>query len=332
MIPSRSTLVPELNVVCVAGDASRRGVPDLVCPIAGNSGTGLAAIVAVGPRNDGAPYSEEDRLFAGALCGQIAGLLSNERLARRVSEDMQIPDCARGIYDRLDHCDPSRIPGLDYRGECLRGSTPGGDFFDLVPRGDHEVVTVIGTVAASGTPGSIMLGGALAVVRALVNQGEAPGRIAADLNRTLWEMSPDNSYTSFLCAQIDASRNQLHYVNAGHEPALLLRAGTSRVDRLDSTGAVLGLSLRSHYQVRTTAFAPGDLLAAFTDGIAEQAGPDGVIHMLQESIDSRVEDLARHVLKAIESITDRTIVLVRARDIEARPLRAAAHCVATAAA
>ena len=332
MIPSRSTVVPELNVVCVAGDADHRGVPDLVCPIRGNTGTGLAAIVAVGPKTNGTPYSDEDRGFARALCRQITGLLANDRLARHISDDLRRQDNAQDIYDRLDHCQASHVPGLDYGGECHRGDIPGGDFFDLLPLRDREIVMSIGTVAARGATGNIMLGGALAAVRALSGQGESPARIAAELNRTLWELSPEDSFTSFLCAQVDPRRNQLHYVNAGHEPALLLHGESGRVDRLETTGAVLGLSRRSHYNARTVAFEPGDLLAAFSDGVVEAAGPGGVLRTLREGIDRGVQDLAQHVLEAAESASDRTIVLVRARDVAVRPLRTAARCLELAAA
>ena len=88
MIPGGSGLVPELNVVCVAGDPQRRESPDLVCSVRGGHNTGLAAIVAVGPRSDRTPYSDEDHRFADALCDHVSGLLNNERLARNISEGL----------------------------------------------------------------------------------------------------------------------------------------------------------------------------------------------------------------------------------------------------
>ena len=336
MIPScsSSSVVPELRVLCVAGNGWRNQTPSLICPVRNNRSAGLAAIVAAGPKKDGAAYSDEDRRFADALCGHISGLLSNERLARKVSEDLaQTKDdieTARGIYDRLDHCGPTQIPGLDYGGQCRRAGRLGGDFFDIEARGGDELFVAIGTVAARGMAGGIMLGGALASVRALAGPGESPIRIARELNRTLWDLSPEDSFTSLLCAQINRSRNCLRYVNAGHEPALLLRKGTDRVDRLDSTGAVLGLSQRSSYRELTVAFEPGDILAAFTDGIAESMGPSGVVRILREGLDSGAPEMAASVLEAAEAATDRTIVLVRSREAEACPLPKAMCALAAA--
>lgn len=337
MIPASSDRVPELDLVCVAGDARRRDTPDLVCPVRGDSSTGLAAIVAVGPRNDGTPYSEEDHRLADALCEHIGGLLGNDQLARNVSQDLigleqteEDARVARGIYDRLDNCHPKPIPGLEYGGQCHRAERSGGDFFDLLPRGKRNLVAAIGNIAARGLPCGIMLGGALASVRALVNRGESLVAIAEELNRTLWELSPENSFTSFFCAQIDASQGHLRYINAGLEPALLLRGKGNQVDRLDPTGAILGLSRRSHYRDRVVAFEPGDLLAAFTDGVTESTGWSGVLRILREGMDCGVQDLAAHVLSAGEASADRTIVLVRSSDVMEFP-ELLEHCELAAA-
>jgi hypothetical protein len=61
-------------------------------------------------------------------------------------------------------------------------------------------------------------------------------------------------------------------------------------------------------------FEPGDLLAAFSDGVAESTGCSGVLRILREDVDCGVHDLAAHVLATGESAADRTIVLVRSRD------------------
>ena len=336
MIPGGKELIPELDVVCVAGDAMSPEAPDLICPIRGDSKEGVAAIVALGPRSDGMPYSDDDRHLADALCEHIGGLLNNQRLAQNMSLDLvtfeqaeEEAATARGIYDRLDHRQPRRIPGLEYGAQCHRADRMSGDFFDLLPQGDRDLVLAIGNVAARGLPAGIMLGGALASVRALVGRGESLCQVAVELNRTQWDLSPENSFTSFLCARIDPMRNVLRFVNAGHEPALLIRKN-GHVERLEATGAVLGLSRRSSYRENFVSFEPGDLMAAFSDGVADSAGPDGVVRILRERGESGLQDLAASVVESPGTAVDRTIVLARSNDMESLPLPMERYAVAAA--
>jgi hypothetical protein len=312
LVPSRpgASLVPELRIVSVEGSGWNNQSPDLICPVRNHRTTGLAAIVVIGPRKDGAPYSEQDRLFADALCCHVSTL-----------QDLDSP---RDIYDRLDHCGATHLPGLEYRGQCLRAETIGGDFFDVEPRPNGELFIAIGTVAARGISGGIVLGGALASLRSLARPGSSLLGMAVEMNRTLWELSPENSFTSFLCAEINPSRKCLSYVNAGHEPALLLRQSADRVDRLDPTGAVLGLSRRNSFRELTIPFEPGDILAAFTDGIAESVGPREVVRILREESGSPVSDLTTNLLDASTASTDRTLILVRSSIPQTAYARAAA--------
>jgi hypothetical protein len=319
MVPGTAERVPELNVVCVAGSARADEVlkgeaPQMICPIRGNSDNGVAALVAVGPRGDGMPYSEDDQRLADALCDHISGVMSNERLARHICDELMDSEAGSDIFDRLDHCHAERIRGLEIAAQCRRAAASAADFYDVVPHEDRDLVIAIGSINARGLPAGVMLGGALASVRTLAHRGEPLVEIVAELNRTLWEMAPEDSFTSFLCAQIDVSRKCLRYVNAGHEPALVVRGRGTHVDRLEPTGAILGLSRRSAYRERVMLFEPGDLLAAFTDGVAESTGPAGVLHILRESLDRGVQDLATQVLTDGVTAADRTIVLVRSSD------------------
>lgn len=325
MAPSGSGLVPRLEVICLAGERGDRtgtdSVPDMICPIRHPSTSGLGALIAFGPKNDDTPYTSEDRAFAAEYCRHLSGLPG-------VDPRIEERQVARDMYDRLDHPSfdhrslhhgkPVGIPGLEYGGRCWRAGGLGGDFFDLIPRQDRELAVAIGNVAAQGTPGTLMLGGAMAAFRALAGCGEDVPRIAAELNRMMWEIAPEGAYSSFFGACIDPEGKHLRYVNAGHEAPLLVRGKTGRTERLDTTGAVLGLSRKSTYPVRTVAFEPGDLLIAFTDGIAEAAAPLRIVRLVRESPSAGVQDLANRILDTTreesEAAGDQTIVLVRARD------------------
>jgi sigma-B regulation protein RsbU (phosphoserine phosphatase) len=320
LLPFRHGLVPELKVVCASGDGPGTQCPEIVCPIQAKAQQGLTALVAIGPKLDGTRYTASDRELAEDLCGHVGRLLSHERAARNLLDELAEAErvkeeagILRGIYDRLDHLGPPQIPGLEFNGECQRGGAPGGDFFELLPHGERELLFAIGNVAPYGIPGSLMLGSAIASIRALAGRDAALSEITAELNRLLWELSPENAYSSSFCAGIDPAKRQLRYVNAGHEPALLLRLRTGRVERLESTGAILGLTRRSAYRERTLSFEPGDLLLAFSDGVSESVAHEQLLRLLREARDFSVQELTDQLLRAPAG-HDRTVVAVRSSD------------------
>jgi len=121
----------------------------------------------------------------------------------------------------------------------------------------------------------------------------------------LCQVAPDNIYVTLFYALIDPQRRELRYVSAGHEPALLLRKRSGRVQRLGSTGTVLGLTGRTAYEQRTMGMDPGDVLAVFTDGVTEatdaegrQWSENGVLRVLQRRPDMRSSELVAEVLEA----------------------------------
>jgi len=170
---------------------------------------------------------------------------------------------------------------------------------------------------ASGLQTLLCSIGAHAVVR--------PAAIARSLNRSVCGAPGDDSYATLFYAWVDSLRRELCYVNAGHEPALLFRKRQSRAIALESTGAVLGLTPRSSYGQRTIPLEPGDLLAVFSEGLAETAdilgrpfGSAGVLSVLRRSQCARAADLVQEILDAAERhaawgvpSADQTVAVVR---------------------
>jgi sigma-B regulation protein RsbU (phosphoserine phosphatase) len=238
------------------------------------------------------------------------------------------------VVSRLFPCRVRNRAALDYYGESqLLG---GGDFFDFVPIEPRGLVVAIGDVSGRTAAASALL---LPVLRGFLRTG-LPGdpghirRVVRDLNRTLCDTSPDSLYATLFCAAIDPELRQLHYVNAGHEAALLVRGAGERVYRLESTGTVLGLTTRSGYGVRTLALEPGDLLVAFSGGVADAANPagrpfgeSGVLQTLRDHPGARSSELVACLVDAVRQFADRagtaddrTVTVVRLNQLLADPV------------
>jgi phosphoserine phosphatase RsbU/P len=146
----------------------------------------------------------------------------------------------------------------------------------------------------------------------------------SELNRIVCDISPDNFFATLFHARLDPLRFRLRYASAGHEPALLVRADMGSFERLEATGTVLGLTYKSRYTERTLAVYPGDLLIAFTDGIADAAGRNGrlwrdsdILNVLQAHQDESASDIVAGIVSATtgagsgDEADDRTVIAVR---------------------
>jgi len=111
--------------------------------------------------------------------------------------------------------------------------------------------------------------------------------VLASINELFYRnTNPEHFATAFL-ADYDDSARSLRYVNCGHNPPLVVRAG-GRVERLEPTATVLGAFRRFQCSAESLRLDRGDWLVVFSDGVVEMAGQ-------QEEIfgDQRLIDLVR---------------------------------------
>jgi sigma-B regulation protein RsbU (phosphoserine phosphatase) len=96
----------------------------------------------------------------------------------------------------------------------------------------------------------------------------------ARINRTVCQNVPSNKFVTFFVATLDPDSGRVTYVNAGHNPPLLIRAD-SNVELLHEGGIVLGLFEGVPYEAGCVEMKPGDTLLAYSDGVTETWSPDG---------------------------------------------------------
>ena len=166
-------------------------------------------------------------------------------------------------------------PEIDYHAFCNCAHENSGNFYDFIPQEGSRLTVSFGDLPPTGDVPSITIPCLRALVRGLTagSRGDLDG-LARELNGTLYLLGPRDLCAPWFCALVDPVRHELRYVNAGHEPPLLIRnhGGTNHggtVERLERTGAVLGLSARGPHRQETTAIEAGDILAVFSEGVSD---------------------------------------------------------------
>jgi phosphoserine phosphatase RsbU/P len=93
------------------------------------------------------------------------------------------------------------------------------------------------------------------------------------LNAGIHSVSDDEHYVTFLLAEIDARKRTVHFVNCSHNSALLFRAKTGTVMRLNSSCPPIGIFPQETCELDSAELVPGDVLVFDTDGLTEVDNP-----------------------------------------------------------
>jgi sigma-B regulation protein RsbU (phosphoserine phosphatase) len=89
------------------------------------------------------------------------------------------------------------------------------------------------------------------------------------LNTGIHSVSDGERYVTLLVAEIDTQKRKLRYVNCGHNPALLFRANTGTLTRMNSSCPPIGLSREEICEQAAEDLMTGDVLVFYTDGVTE---------------------------------------------------------------
>jgi serine phosphatase RsbU (regulator of sigma subunit) len=79
-------------------------------------------------------------------------------------------------------------------------------------------------------------------------------------------------FATMFVGVLDATTGNLTYINAGHEPPIILTSA-GKIVMLRPTGPAVGLLPKMNFISRQVQLDPDDILIAFTDGVTEATSP-----------------------------------------------------------
>lgn len=195
---------------------------------------------------------------------------------------------------------PATPAAADFFGSRHAAKRSNG-FFEFVPTGDGALALAVGDVMGEGPAASVIRSAARSAIINMAARHCGQVSVALhQLNKTLYWLSPEDCYTSVFYAHLDPALRILHYANAGHEPALLIRAAGG-IERLDNCGGVLGLTQRTRFQAHARTVLAGDVLVAAgaAPGICDPAHWDVWERAAADVVRDRPQDTARDLLYRI---------------------------------
>jgi len=174
---------------------------------------------------------------------------------------------AAQIQRRL--CSPRELNWLGHEvaGEIFPVRHLSGDFFKVIEL-DGLLAIALGDIAGKGLTAGIWLTHLMNLVQRSARSLADPSRIAAEINRELYNEKTEPPLTALFVAILDPRTNELTYCNAGLPAPLLLRLDGS-IEHLEAGGPMLGAIETSRFDSGYLRLDPGDMLVAYSDGVTE---------------------------------------------------------------
>jgi sigma-B regulation protein RsbU (phosphoserine phosphatase) len=273
------------------------------------SGTVVGSLLLANSRhplsNEIVSFDAYHQQVAESLASQAAVVLNNRLLSERQSQLMRFKrELEIGREIQLSFL-PARLPnpaGWELAARFQPALEVAGDFYDafLLPHG--YLALVIADVVGKGVTAALFMAIIRSLFRALFQQNyfeaeqipAAPGdgRMApfpfVDRDALVSAVRLTNAYlianhgdtytfATMFAGVLDPDNGRLLYVNAGHNPPLILSAdgegGRELREELSPTGPAIGLLPNVGYRLGETTLLPDDLFFAFTDGVTEARNP-----------------------------------------------------------
>jgi sigma-B regulation protein RsbU (phosphoserine phosphatase) len=253
----------------------------------------------------------------GVISAFLFLLLLSLELADKVTmkRDLEI---AREIQTWLVPSNPPQVTGADIAFASRPQNSVAGDYYDaFYPTASAEengkLILVIADVAGKSIPAALLMATLQASLRTIAGEGAPLAELVVRLNRYASAHSLDGRrFTTAVLAEYEPGTRRLMYVNAGHNPPILRRAG-GVTEKLEVGGLPLGIDLGATYDTAAIALTPGDALIFYTDGVVEafdragqEFGNDRWLEVIRALPDWNAQESLQFLMKRVDEFVGQT--------------------------
>jgi phosphoserine phosphatase RsbU/P len=246
-------------------------------------------LILLGKRMNQQNYTEADIEFVYSVGSLAIISLENKRLFQEALEKYKLEeelDFARDIQRNLL---PRSIPVLDsfdIAAINISSRQVGGDYYDLIKLDDDNYCLAIADVSGKGIPASLLMANIQAFLRVICVQQMDLEESTELINNLISENTSDGRFITFCWGVLNQQNRTIRYVNAGHNPPILVRDG--KMKKLTIGGIILGvMKTVIPYKSEELQLQKDDVIIFFTDGITEAMNNKG-----EEFSDERLESIA----------------------------------------
>ncbi len=225
-----------------------------------------------------------------------------EHLARRneelyLSQRRLTVELQEALLPELPEVDGVEIAARYLAG--VAGTEVGGDWYDVVPRGEKRCVIVVGDVSGRGLQAAATMASLRFALRAYLAEGYEIGDALGKL-RTLLDVDRDRRFATVLVVEIDIPGRRMWVASAGHLLPLVISRGQGDYVR-GAVGTPVGVVPHGDGEPIEMELPDAATVVAFSDGLVERPG-----ELLDVGL-ARLRDVAVAPVSGVDELVDRTV-------------------------
>lgn len=237
--------------------------------------------------------------------------ISSQKKALRLAAEVQ-----KGLL-------PARSPdvaGLDIAGTSIPCDEIGGDYYDYLfePFAGQGFGVAVGDITGHGVDAALLMSSARGYLKACASQYEHAEDVISAMNRHLVpDMNGSGRFMSMFYLIFSQDRRNLHWVRAGHDPALIYDPHKDRFKELKGPGLALGIDPDFTYSAQQyTGLTPDQVIILGTDGIweamnrnAEMFGKERLKALIRDNVEKSARDLLDTLMAEHDNFTEGTLTM-----------------------
>ena len=214
-------------------------------------------------------------VLAAVLVGLvIAAYVRSQLSSQRAKEMKMASDIQESAIPRVFPPFPDE-KRVDIYASMKTAKDVGGDFYDFYFSGPQKITFLIADVSDKGVPAALFMMRAKTIIKSIAQTGKPIADVVTESNDALCEGNGANMFVTAWIGEIDLMSGRITYVNAGHNPPVVIKADGTASYLRTRPGLVLGAMPGIKYRSQEIDFAPGEAIYLYTDGITEQPDDQG---------------------------------------------------------
>jgi phosphoserine phosphatase RsbU/P len=264
-------------------------------------------VLAISTKLNGLSFTKEELTFLEAIGNTAFSAMENERLIKEEMEKKLLQNeleiaatIQRGLL-------PTELPAferLEIAAEAKTSRMIGGDYYDVIQLDEDHVLVAIADVAGKGIPAALLMANVQAALNVLAHSDVQLPYLLTRINTLVCENTKPEVFITMFIGIINATTLDMRYVNAGHNPPLVLRKDS--VDTLNIGGILTGvLADPPPYEEGSIQLQTDDVVILYTDGVTEarneggELGVDGLIDQLRSQQQGTAQEIVASIHERI---------------------------------